>query len=93
MNSAIKHLKKPIIFISSILYSLGMRVSIEAMAKEFNQIPINISKNYKNLVSKRMTIDNEIYSNYINKYIVSSSKKYTNKYSYEVIYKSLFNVK
>ena len=84
--------KIPIIFISSIHYSLGMRISIEAMAKEFNQIPLNISKNYKNLVSKRMTVDNEIYSNYINKYIVSSNKEYTNKYSYEVIYKSLFNV-
>ena len=42
----------------------------------------------KVLVSKRMTVDNEIYSNYINKYIVSSNKEYTNKYSYEVIYKS-----
>ena len=83
--------KIPIIFISSIHYSLGMRVSIEAMAIEFSQTPIDISKNYKNVLSNEIKINERIHSNYVNKFIVSSDSDSINKYSYEIVYSSLFS--
>tara|TARA_B100000795_G_C22806597_1_gene445333 strand:+ start:8069 stop:9247 length:1179 start_codon:yes stop_codon:yes gene_type:complete len=83
--------KKPIIFISSIHYSLGMRVSIEAMAKEFNQTPIDIGKNYRKKISEEIVISNKVYDNYIQNFIISNDINSTDKYSYEAIFKSLFN--
>ncbi len=87
VNFAALH-KKPINFISSDNYSTDLKVSIRAMASEFNKFPILISRK---LIEKKEIISEETYKKYIKNYIVSRNKSDLQKYSYQIIYNNLFS--
>ena len=65
-----------------------MKVSIRAMASEFNKFPILISRK---LIEKKEIISEETYKKYIKNYIVSRNKSDLQKYSYQIIYNNLFS--